>query len=202
MNDDLDRLQRALEQATAAGRVSADDLDAETCAMRETWLAFGQLLEASNSTGPQAGAGPKTVSPLLLGEGPGVKAAEASINRPMLPRKRANRWLLSAAGLLAASLLFAIATGWIVRSGQQQSLKSELQQTASTQSLATPSSGQPKNLTAADVPPWDDSLDEQFTQIDQQVLDARRDQFADAGLLTSIQYRIELMRQDIQADSL
>ena len=47
MSEDLEKLQRLLEQATAAEDVSADELDPEAASLREAWIGFGQLLEAA-----------------------------------------------------------------------------------------------------------------------------------------------------------
>ena len=106
MKNDLETSLRSLEEATAAGDRPADRLDAETASLREAWLAFGEMLEAAQP--PRL----RYFSPLPLGEGPGVRAAL---------RVRRRRWRrLLAAGLLAASLLIAVATIWMLSGANRQ----------------------------------------------------------------------------------
>ena len=85
MSNEMKNLQRQLEEATAAADAVDASLDAETASLRESWLAFGELLDTAGGPTPQ---------PLEM---------------PQLPRRVVGprRWLaLSAA--LAASLLIAI----------------------------------------------------------------------------------------------
>jgi hypothetical protein len=52
----------------------------------------------------------------------------------------------------------------------------------------------------ADAPPWDDAIDAQLAKIDQRLLDVRRDQYADAGSATLLQYQVGQIGQDMQQD--
>ena len=91
MSDEVEKLERMLQRATAAENVPPDDLDGETSRLREGWIAFGRLLEAAEPP------------------------AEVSFRCLPLPRKRSQRRLWSAAGLLAASLLVCAVAMWILQ---------------------------------------------------------------------------------------
>ena len=47
MSDELNELERQLEQATARSVPSGAPLDPQTASLREAWLAFGQLLSTA-----------------------------------------------------------------------------------------------------------------------------------------------------------
>ena len=96
MSDELSKLQRQLEQATAAECPPDAPLDAETASLREGWLALGQLLEAAQ---------PALDEPLEL---------------PQLPRRRAPaRWKLVGIAVLAASLLVGATLAWSLMRARQ-----------------------------------------------------------------------------------
>jgi hypothetical protein len=93
MSENLDKLERMLEQATAAQGQAQDGLDPEAASLGEAWIAFGRLLEAAEAP------------------------VEPAIGHWAMPRPTpGRRWLLPAAALLAASLLIGIATTWTFRS--------------------------------------------------------------------------------------
>ena len=146
MTNDLERMQRLLEEATAAGDAPADRLDPEAASLREAWLAFGEMLEAAQP--------PVLVSPLLPGEGQGVRASHV---RP--------RWhRLLATGALAASLVVGAAMIWMLHGAAgRQDLAPTTEQHASTHQKASPiQNARAKTVAATTAPQWDDSLDEQF----------------------------------------
>lgn len=89
MSDELSKLQRQLEQATAADCPPEVPLDAETASMREGWLALGQLLEAAQ---PAPDEPPKL--------------------RPIPRRTARTRWRLAGIAGLAASLVIGVTLGW------------------------------------------------------------------------------------------
>ena len=102
MNDETKNLQRQLEEATAAADAVDASLDAETASLRESWLAFGELLDT---------------------------AAEPTVEPPEMPRlpRRAvvpRRWLVVSAALVA-SLLIAISL-IISAMGPEQTAKPEI----------------------------------------------------------------------------
>jgi hypothetical protein len=173
MKDELDNSQRLVEAVTSASDAPLEPLDTESASLREAWLAFGELLAASE------------ISPLLSGEGPGVRA--------VCPRRQPRRWLLPAIGALAASLLIAASTAWMLHNSiPQQALAPAPSQTAKAIPIPAATSG----------PQWDDSLDEQVAQLGKQVTSARENQHSTADDFALMQYRIEQFRQEVQTDSL
>ncbi|MFZ1936189.1 MAG: hypothetical protein WCB27_14965 [Thermoguttaceae bacterium] len=188
MKDDLETARRVLEEATAADDRPAERLDAETASLREAWLAFGAMLEAAQP--------PAFVSPLPLGEEPGVRAAPSRI--------RSRRRRLLAAGLLAASLLVAAATIWTLRTANRQDNPADVpKQMAKTNQQGVPLPRvNAKGGSTADEPKWDDSLDEQFEQLGWQMLCIQENQAFRTDAFGQAQYRLEQLRETIQADSL
>jgi hypothetical protein len=194
MKDDIEALQRSLERATASGNTPgdgdspADALDPETASLREAWLAFGQMLESAT---------PHTVtSPLLLGEGTGVRAARSRtfVHRRSLPK----------IALLAASILVVVAATWIVGNALRQTGSGA----APEKAVAVKGSDVPSHRTrvqtpvAADEPQWDDSLDEQFAQVGWQMLCIRQNRLFRTDAFGMVEYHVEQLSEAIQADKL
>jgi hypothetical protein len=194
MKNDLEKMQRLLEESTAAGDAPADVLDPEAASLREAWLAFGEMLESA-----QPPMLLSKISLLPLGEGPGMRPAPSS-TRPLWPR-------LLATGLLAASLLIAVVTV-CVRHGlmpqeNQENHDRLAKQADSTQRQIAPSNPLlAKSPSMADAPQWDDSLDEQFAQVSRQIVYAGQNQYYRTDAFGLMQYRMEQFRQAIQTDSL
>ncbi len=189
MSEDLDKLQRLLEQATAAEGASEDDLNPQTGSLREAWIEFGRLLEAAQ---------PATYySPLPLGERAGVRAVPRHV-------ARRRRRLLSAAALLAASLFIGVLTAWTLRETEQSMNPSPAQQqTAATK--AGDATLVQQNHTAAPTangPQWDDSLDEQIAQVGRQVIYAQQDLYAGADACGLVQYQMERIQRDLEGNEL
>jgi hypothetical protein len=89
MNDETKRLQEQLERATATGCQPDPAADAETAALRETWLALGRLLEAASPAGD-------------------------AIPELHCPRRRtSSRWWWAAPAAVAALLLVGAAVAWL-----------------------------------------------------------------------------------------
>ena len=188
MTNDLEKMLRSLEEATAPGDAPAVPLDPETASLREAWLAFGEILEAAQ---------PPIPGSILLSEaGPGLKA----VIRPTRPRRRH----LVASGLIAASLLIAAATFWTLRDANRQGSPTHTtNQAASNHRPAVPAiQSHAKGKLAADAPQWDDSLDEPFAQIDWQMLCFRENESFRTDAFGLAQYRISQFRQAIETDSL
>jgi hypothetical protein len=188
MKDDVETDLRLLEQATAAHNEPAERLDPETASLREAWLAFGEMLEARQPA--------DSVSPLLPGEGPGVRAASL---------RRRRRWQrLLAAGVLAASLLVAMATIWMLSNTNDRDKPAITPtQMAGTKDPVAPSQkAQPKTVAAADTPQWDDSFDEKLEQVRWQMLCVQENQTFRTDAFGQAQYRLEQLSETIQADSL
>ena len=206
MSEDLDKLQRLLEQATAAEGASEDDLNPQTGSLREAWTDFGRLLEAAQPAPYYSplptnlrsvpGEGQVHNSPLPLGEGQGVRA----IPRPARRRRR----LLAAAALLAASLLIGVLTTWTLRETEPSMNPSPAQQqTAATK--AGDATLVQQNHTAAPTangPQWDDSLDEQIAQVGRRMIYAQQDLYAGADACGLVQYKMEQIQRDLEGNEL
>jgi hypothetical protein len=188
MKDDFIVEQRALEQATATGDLPAERLDAETASLREAWLALGEILEAAQP--------PNSVSPLALEEGPGV--------RVVAPRTRLRWSRLLAAGALAAALLLAVAAIWTLGSSRPQDNSDKVPKpmVANNHQGARSPGAIAKGGATADLPRWDDSFDEQYEQLSWQMLCAQENQVFRTDAFGRAQYRLEQLRETIQADSL
>jgi len=181
VSDDLERMQRSLERATAAKDAPQADLDPQTASLREAWLTFGQLLEAAQP------------------------ATELPLDRWMTtPPARKRRWLLPVAAVLAASLLIGVVTTWMLRAtNRPQGPGPAPEQTVATSNhVAAPTPEQPTAAPAVNGSQWDDSLDEQLAQAGRQVAYAQQDQFPGADAFGLVQYRIEQVRAEVQADKL
>jgi hypothetical protein len=178
MSGNVDKLQAMLEQATGPDDASANTSDPQAERLRETWLAFGQLLEAAQ---------PATdVSLLPLGEEQGMRA-EPRLVRPHL-------WCVTGAAALAASLLIGLATVWMLNGANRQShIGADAQQTASNQ----PQSNTPAASTA-----WDDPLDQQIAELSQQLDNAKAGQLTMTDEFSEIQDRMKQFNQEVTADSL
>jgi hypothetical protein len=173
MNNETKNLQRQLEEATAAADAVDASLDAETASLRESWLAFGELLDTAS--------------------GPTIEPPEM----PRLPRRAVvpRRWLaLSAAAALVASLLIAISLV-ISTMGPEQIAKPEID---TTPQVDPP----PRTELVADELQWDDTLDEQIAQAGWQMVLVQQDRYRLDGPFSSLQDEIEQMEEDIDKSTL
>ena len=186
MKNDLETSLRSLEEATAIDDRSSGPLDAETASLREAWLAFGEMLEAAEPPGFS--------SPRLAEGQVGMKAAYT----------RWRRQSLLAAGVLAASLLVAVATICMlsVANRQNKPVETPQQMIANNHKAAPSQKARAKSVSTTDEPKWDDSLDDQFEQVDWQMLCVRENQTFRTDAFGQAQYRLEQLRDAIQAESL
>ena len=179
MRDDLNNLNRILEQATAIEDVPEVDLDPEARSLRKAWLDFGRLLEA------------------------GKPSEEIPHDRWVAPRpSRARRRLLASGALVAASLLIGVAMTWILRDTDrsERSFSPVVEKAAAINPSGTTLVQQQRPTTSASNElPWDDSLDEQIAQVGWEMIYAQQD-VNDAGGL--IQYGIEQMQKELEENSL
>jgi hypothetical protein len=193
MKDDIESMQEALEKVTAAGDSPGGDLDSEVASLRETWLAFGQMLEAVPS--PAIVSSFPTGLRSATGEGVGVGGAGV----------RANRRLLAAAVLLATSLLIAVATAWTLRNSQQEGdlVAVPGNAVAVNKGAGVPGQAHGRKSAAADGPQWDDSqLDEQFDQVGWQMLCIRQNQLFRTDAFGVVEYQLQQFGRAIQGDAL
>ena len=196
MKNDLETSLRVLEDATAAGDRPTGQLDAETASLREGWLAFGEMLEAAQPATPLAEGFCRREAPPHCNAGALVKAT---------PSRARRRWQhLLAAGLLAASLLAAATAIWMLSGGNRQGNPTDApKQMASTKQQAAPSQkARAKAASTTESPQWDDSLDEQIEQVNWQMLCVRGNEAFRTDAFGQAQYRLERLRETIQADSL
>jgi hypothetical protein len=201
MSENVNKLQRLLEQATAAEGASGTDLDPEAASLREAWLDFGRLLEAAQPAACELplllGDGQQThSSPLPLGERQGVRA--------MPRRASARRWLFSAAALVAASLLIGILTTWMPQTmDRPESPAPATQQTTAINPPDAVLVQQKHQATkSGSESKWDDSLDEQLAQVGQQVAYAQQHAYGGSDTYELLRYGIEQMQQELTGSGL
>lgn len=207
MNKDLEKLQQLLEQVTAASDVPEGDMTAEAASLRETWVRFGQLLEAT----PPAALDIRFPS-------------EVRRVDELRPSRKLHRWLLSAAGVLAASVAIGLVVTWSMHNGEQ-TVQSSPDSQATVAVTAKPSAAtatpptaiashsaaiktEPKTLirqersvkeTVAETQ-WDEAIDEQINQVGRQIVYANQNTGSSIGELVG--YGIEEMRQDLEGNGL
>jgi hypothetical protein len=199
-NDEQTRF--VLEKATDIGSLPPDVLEPEIASLREAWLAFGQMLEAAS---PPASTTSlcfreetkySPYSPLPWDERRGVRAKR--------PQTR-QHWLhLLATALLAGSLLVAIATAWTLSNVHQQAdAPVPSDKIASIDPIVSPPKPSlAKSPAKADIPQWNDSLDEPFAQVGWQMLCVRHNQFFRTDAFGIVEYQLQQFRQSIQKESL
>jgi hypothetical protein len=178
MKDDINAIERSLEKATAAKREFGEVLAPETASLRETWLMFGQMLDAAAPT----------ESPVI-------------VRRKIFPPSR-RRWRLYTFVLVAASLFAAIAAVSMMRErlSTSDSIRTRDHGIA-VQPQGTPS--QPARAVAkasSEEPQWNDSLDDQFAQIDWTMACIQQNQLFRTDAFGVVEYQIERLGQAIQAD--
>lgn len=203
MNDESRRLQEMLERATEPGDEMPADLDAETAALREGWLALGKLLEDS----PFASAEP-------------LDRWQAT------PRPAPQRRRLGVAVAIAASLLIAAGLTLAYRlldgsnPGQPNAPTLARDDQSTTDSLVdTPQAvvqapipqslnpeppslnPEPRTLTPGYLA-WDDSLDEEIAAVAQAAALVHDDWYAQAGGLSVIERGLDQIKQDIKDGTL
>jgi hypothetical protein len=204
MNDELKKMERMLEKATAPGDAPAGDLDPETASLRETWLAFGQMLDSADSM--LETTAPLSISPLPPVDGQRTNSVLLKEEKQGVGAKPAwRRWAYPlAAGLLAASLLVAAVMMWmhLATCLQDNPSGNEPPQVAAVPRPTTPSVRVPAKGDGKDEPKWDDALDEQIAQISWQMLCAQHNEPYRTDGFGLMQYRMEQMRQAMEEDPL
>jgi hypothetical protein len=174
MSDEPEKLQRQLEEATAADDIANAaanaSLDADAASLRETWLAFGELLDTAN---------PPSDEPIEL---------------PQVSRRKSSARWLAAAAMLAASLLVAVTLVWI---------SSEPNQIAKPDEKKTPQVEQPKAVAVvANELQWDDTIDEQLAQAGQNIVQVQQDWYQLSEPFSSLQDGLSEMEDDMDQSTL
>jgi len=185
VSDELDRLKRQLERATASECSTDGSLDAETASLREGWLALGELLEAAE---------PPVAEPVKLPE-------------PAPPVRCTGR---KAAGIaaLAVSLLvgLTLAGKWIRadRPGGPATLSdqslSEIVQADGEQ--INPDAGQLETASLADRVDWDDPLDQQIASVAQELVRIQQDWDQVDGAFGPLYLGLEEMAEELEQSPL
>jgi len=185
VSDELDRLQRQLERATASECSTDGSLEAETASLREGWLALGELLEAAE---------PSREQPLKLPE-------------PLKPGRLTRR---NVAGIvaLAASLLVGVtlAGKWIRanRPGgpatRPDASLAEIVQADGEQ--FNPDAGQLETESLADWDEWEDPLDEQIASVAYELVRIQQDWDQVDGAFGPLYFGLEEMAEELEQSPL
>ena len=181
MNDESKQLERRLEQATARQLPADTTLDSETAALREGWLALGQLLEAAESA-----SGPAAPLPAV----------------PPVPARRSWTWL-GVVAALAASLLVAGLATWQLFPGSDTG-----QHAKAPEAARTPQSVQPQEpvhipektqlaTKSGQDSSWDGTLDESITNAYQELIGIEQDWTGFSGISASVSARLEEISQEL-----
>ncbi len=181
MSEELKKLERLLERATAAEDAPAKDPDPEAASLREAWIAFGRLLETAE---------------------PSAEASFAS--RPLPPPKRSYRRWWPAVGILAASLLICAVAMWRLQTTSRPDNAASSSDLFATTRLvpSVPARKAQEPKTNANEPQWDDSFDEQVAQFGRQVIDVQQGSYAWTDNGGVVQSKIEQIQKDFQDNSL
>ena len=177
MNDEPSELERRLERATAPECPSDPPQDAETAALRDGWLALGQLLEAAQPSG----------EPFQL--------------RSMPERtRRVGRWPVVAAAV-AASLLLGVALAWKLVGGGAVDDVSRLD--GAVAAHVPPGTGAnvaPKPTLSEPVVddlPWDDPLDQQIASVAEEVVRVQQEWYRLEQGFAPVYRGLEQMEDDL-----
>ena len=193
MNEDTKKLEEQLEKATAEGDRMDGSLDAETVALREGWLALGRLIETAQ---PARDASPALQYP--------AETVPARCRKPV-----GLKTLAGLATLAAALLVAAIATLSFVEdrpdavTARPEIAQDERGGKQSTLPVLAQDAPKQKNGTDADdVLAWDSSLDTEIATAGQEMLRIQADWYASDDTASSIYYRMEQMRQELNNNTL
>lgn len=176
MSEDIQELQGVLERATASTGPPDGDMDASTAALRETWRAWGQLLET----------------------------IETPMEPPALPPaapRPARPWRLAAAAVLAASVAVVAIAAWIAGSTRRTEGLASVQQTAAPASAKAPLVVARQPAVAASTPEsqWDDRIDEQIARVGQELISMQQAWSPRADALERVRFRLEEIHTEINS---
>jgi len=181
VSDELEKLQRRLEEATAADCPRHAPLDADTASLREAWLAFGQLLEAAQ---------PVLHQPPKL---PQIPRRAAGIKRPTL-----------GIAALAASLVVGVTVVWMLlgtgHSGDSSAGPGAVASLDTQQPALAKEKPQP--APAAAELRWNDSLDEQLVQVGEEIVRLQQDWYHLDDAFVPVYQGLEQVEKDIEDSTL
>ena len=198
MSNDTNKLVEQLEKATAPGNAFDATLDADTRSLREGWLALDQLIEAAQ---PASACPPVVQYPTQ---------AIASKRHGLVGTKT-----LSAAAVLAASLLVAALVTWslverLPNDGRQnqeivKDQPNEAQSPSAVEKAQEPvlvKDQQSPSGSSGDDFDWDASLDSEIAAAGQEMLRIQSDWYASDDTSSAIYYRMQQMQQDLGGNAL
>ena len=176
MSKDIEQLQGVLERATASTGPPDGDMDASTAALRETWRAWGQLLET----------------------------IETPMQPPSLPPaapRPARPWRLAAAAVLAASVAVVATAAWIAGSTRRTEAPASVQQTAAPVNAKAPLVvvRQPATTPSTPESQWDDRIDEQIARVGQELISMQQAWSPRADALEHVRFRLEEIYAEIES---
>jgi hypothetical protein len=195
MTDELRQLEQRLEQATAQCSRSEAPLEPETAALREGWLAFGELLEAAQEVSQQRLPSPPAPTTSWCPPQAGEGSSAASV----LPQAGVrSRWLPITMVALAASVLIALVVAWHVGSMKPIAIPS-VPEIAKSHPAPPAPAGKQTPIAAVEVEiAWDDSLDQKIEQTGWEVAQVQQDWLAAAAPSGLVQYQLEQVKKDIE----
>ncbi|HUT89086.1 MAG TPA: hypothetical protein VMY37_06305 [Thermoguttaceae bacterium] len=185
MSDELDRLQRQLERATASECSTDGSLDAETASLREGWVALGELLEAAE---------PSREQPLELRE-------------PLKPGRRTGRKVAGIVALAASLLVGVTLAGKWIRANRpgRPATRSDASLAEIVQADGeqfNPDAGQLETASLADWVDWDDPLDQQIASVAQEVVRIQQDWDQVDGAFGPLYSGLEEMAEELDESPL
>lgn len=191
MNDESNQLERRLEQATARQLPADTTLDSETAALREGWLALGQLLDAAESV-----SGPAAPLPSV----------------PPAPAPRSWQWL-GAVVALAVSLLVAGVVTWQLFPGRDSGERGSGQHAVKNPApVPSPQSVQPPEplgvpeksqlVTRPVQESWDGTLDEGITKAYQELISIEQDWTGFNSMSASVSTKLEEISQELAQNTI
>jgi hypothetical protein len=210
VNDEMRELQARLEKATARPGDGQDDLDAETAALREGWLALGQVLDSAEAglepsfekrcrEKTETGSLPRADSSTLPPDGSEPVSVSARLSRVrLLP-------LLIAA---AAVVLVAVTIAWQLRDTRysESGVPAPGEIAKTTRKPSVPKSQEPGVPAPKDKPAavpsseveiaWDDPLDSEIASVGQAVMRVEQDWNTLADASTAVQYQLQQMADE------
>jgi len=195
VNDELDKLQRQLEEATAPESEGHVPPNEETASLREGWLALGRLLE--------------TAQPV----------EEPFERRPVVRKTQGSGGAMAVVATLAASLLIGVTTAWLLignaRPGGlnvvdgvaatgdgQERVAEPLPEKPAVQPERALAVAPPSEKMVVDPLAWDDSFDDQLALVGEEVIRMEEDWYDLDGPFEPILDGMEQMERDFEDHTL
>ena len=177
----LRRTQHRLERITARDCAAEEGMDPQSAELRAAWLAFGELLKASEAN--------REFPPRPIA--------------PPRPRKRP-AWLLAKIAVLAACVLVVVGVAWRQRTTRPASTAAPAPpSTLAVHVGKAPSATTSPSASLAGSPAetelkWDDSLDGEIARAGRVMAQVEQDQLASAGTARDIQSQIEIIQKGME----